>query len=117
MKPKYILESYDKILKEIKNPKIVLPNWDFTNNHVFHLFVIRTQTRDELQEYLLQNEIETMIHYPVAPHKQHAFQDWNDLSLPISEKIHEEVLSLPMSSILKDDEVSFIIDKINQWTL
>lgn len=105
-----------RYLAEIKNPKIVLPNWDFTNNHVFHLFVIRTQNRDELQEYLLQNEIETMIHYPIAPHKQKAFSEWNLLSFPITELIHNEVLSLPMSPVMTNDEVTKVIEKLNQWT-
>jgi dTDP-4-amino-4,6-dideoxygalactose transaminase len=105
-----------RYLTEIKNPKIVLPNWDFTNNHVFHLFVIRTQNRDELQRYLLQNEIETMIHYPIASHKQKAFTEWNSLSFPITEKIHNEVLSLPMSPVMINDEVTKVIEKLNQWT-
>ncbi|MCZ8198625.1 MAG: DegT/DnrJ/EryC1/StrS family aminotransferase [Flavobacterium sp.] len=105
-----------RYLTEIKNSKILLPNWDFTNNHVFHLFVIRTQNRDKLQEYLLQNEIETMIHYPIAPHKQKAFAQWNSLSFPISEQIHNEVLSLPMSPIMTNDEVTKVIEKLNQWT-
>lgn len=105
-----------RYLTEIKNPKMVLPNWDFTDNHVFHLFVIRTQNRDELQNYLLQNEIETMIHYPIAPHKQKAFMEWNSLSFPITEKIHNEVLSLPMSPVMTNDEVTKVIEKLNQWT-
>jgi dTDP-4-amino-4,6-dideoxygalactose transaminase len=104
-----------RYLTEIKNPKIVLPNWEFTNNHVFHLFVIRTQNRDELQEYLLQNEIETMIHYPIAPHKQKAFAEWNSLSFPITELIHNEVLSLPMSPVMTNDEVTKVIEKLNKW--
>ena len=104
-----------RYLAEIKNPKIVLPNWDFTNDHVFHLFVIRTQNRDELQEYLLQNEIETMIHYPIAPHKQKAFAEWNSLSFPITELIHNEVLSLPMSQVMTNDEVTKVIEKLNQF--
>lgn len=105
-----------RYLTEIKNPKIVLPNWDFTNNHVFHLFVIRTQNRDELQRYLIQNEIETMIHYPIAPHKQKAFAEWNSMSFPITEQIHNEVLSLPMSPVMTNDEVTKVIEKLNQWT-
>ena len=105
-----------RYLTEIKNPKIVLPNWDFTNNHVFHLFVIRTQNRDDLHEYLLKNEIETMIHYPIAPHKQKAFMEWNSLSFPVTEQIHNEVLSLPMSPVMTNDEVTKVIEKLNQWT-
>lgn len=103
-----------RYLTEIKNEKIILPFWDFSENHVFHLFIIRTQNRDDLQAYLLENGIQTMIHYPVPPHKQKAFPQWNNLSFPITEKIHNEVLSLPISPVLTDVEVSFIIEIINK---
>jgi dTDP-4-amino-4,6-dideoxygalactose transaminase len=87
---------------------------------VFHLFVIRTEKRGELQDYLKENGIETMIHYPVPPHKQKAFSPetsgWNNLSFPITEKIHNEVLSLPISPIMTVDEVDFVIQKLNLWT-
>lgn len=104
-----------RYLSEIKNDKIVLPNWDLTKNHVFHLFVIRTENRSDLQKYLLQNEIETMIHYPIAPHKQEALPDWNDLSFPVTEKIHDEVLSLPISPVMTDAEVNCLIEVLNRW--
>lgn len=101
----------------IKNDAIVLPHWDFSDNHVFHLFVIRTTKRKELQDYLLENNIQTLIHYPIAAHQQKAFQDWNKLSFPITEKIHQEVLSLPISPVMTNDEVDFVIKIVNQWTL
>jgi dTDP-4-amino-4,6-dideoxygalactose transaminase len=104
-----------RYIQEIKNPNIEIPFWDLSNNHVFHLFVIRTKNRQQLQDYLLENGIETLIHYPIAPHKQKAFAQWNHLSFPITEKIHEEVLSLPISPVLTDDEVSFVTQKLNQW--
>lgn len=104
-----------RYLTEIKNAKITLPYWDKTNNHVFHLFVIRTENREELQHYLRQNNIETLIHYPVPPYKQKALLDWNALSFPITEKIHNEVLSLPLSSVLSEDEVTDIITTLNQY--
>ena len=104
-----------RYLSEIKNDKIILPFWDFSTNHVFHLFVIRTSKRDHLQAYLAQNNIQTVIHYPVPPHKQKAFLEWNSSSYPITEKIHDEVLSLPMSPVLTEDEISFIIDVLNQY--
>ena len=63
------------------------------------------------QNYLKLNGIQTMIHYPIPPHKQKAFQEWNDLSFPITEKIHDEVLSLPMSPILTDDEIDKYLKK------
>ena len=109
---KTIVKRY---LAEIKNDKITLPYWDKSNNHVFHLFVIRTQNRHALQEYLKQHSIETLIHYPVAPHQQKALKEWNALSFPITEKIHEEVISLPLSPIMSDDEVDCIIKTINHY--
>ncbi|MGN7811289.1 DegT/DnrJ/EryC1/StrS family aminotransferase [Flavobacterium sp. 22076] len=104
-----------RYLNEIKNDKIELPFWDLSNNHVFHLFVIRTEKREKLQEYLAQHNIQTVIHYPVPPHKQKAFPDWNTLSFPITEKIHNEVLSLPMSPVLTESEVDFIVAVLNRY--
>jgi dTDP-4-amino-4,6-dideoxygalactose transaminase len=104
-----------RYLSEIKNSKIVLPTCENFENHVFHLFVIRTEKRGDLQDYLFKNGIETVIHYPIPPHKQNALQDYNHLSLPITEKIHEQVLSLPMSSVLTNDEISSIISTLNNY--
>nr|WP_315145888.1 DegT/DnrJ/EryC1/StrS family aminotransferase [uncultured Flavobacterium sp.] len=100
---------------DIKNDKIILPFWDFTDNNVFHLFVIRTENRDHLQQYLLENGIQTMVHYPIPPHHQKAFKEWNNLSFPITEKIHKQVLSLPISPMLTDDEVDFVVSILNQY--
>lgn len=111
-KRKAIAKRY---LSNIKNDKIALPFWDLSDNHVFHLFVIRTQKRDELQQYLLKNGIQTMIHYPVPPHKQKALMDWDNLTFPITEKVHNEILSLPMSPVLTIDEVDYIIAILNQY--
>ena len=105
-----------RYLSEIKNDNITLPFWDFSDNHVFHLFVIRTKKREDLQNYMKENGIETMIHYPVPPHLQKAFENWNHLSFPITEKIHNEVLSIPISPIMTEDEVDFVIRKLNLWT-
>ena len=104
-----------RYLSEIKNDKIVLPFWDGSENHVFHLFIIRTPNRQALQNYLKNNEIETMIHYPIPPHKQKALSNWNHLSFTITEKIHEEVLSIPMNATLTDDEIEYIILTLNRY--
>jgi len=104
-----------RYLSEINNEKIVLPFWDSTNNHVFHLFVIRSENRAELQQYLLDKGIQTLIHYPIPPHQQKAFKSLNNLSFPITEKIHKEVLSLPISPVLTMDEVDFIVSILNQY--
>jgi dTDP-4-amino-4,6-dideoxygalactose transaminase len=104
-----------RYLSEIKNNKIILPFWDLSDNHIFHLFVIRTQNRDDLQNYLAENNIETMIHYPIPPHQQKAFESWNNLSFPITEKVHNEVLSLPISPVMTMDEVSFVVAILNKY--
>lgn len=107
--------SAKRYLSEIKNDKITLPIWDLTENHVFHLFVIRTENREELQKYLLENGIKTIIHYPVPPHKQKAFSKIYNLSFPVTEQIHNEVLSLPMSPVLTEEEVGFIVEILNKY--
>jgi dTDP-4-amino-4,6-dideoxygalactose transaminase len=104
-----------RYLYEIKNDKITLPFWDLSNNHVFHLFVIRTQNRLHLQEYLHHNGIQTVIHYPIPPHKQKALLLWNHLSFPITQKIHDEVLSLPISPVLTMNEISYIVEILNRY--
>jgi dTDP-4-amino-4,6-dideoxygalactose transaminase len=105
-----------RYLAEIKNDKISLPFYDNSDNHVFHLFIIRTKNRVELQNYLAENGIQTQIHYPIPPHKQKAMSQFNDLSFPISERIHNEVLSLPISPVMNDEEVDFVVKTVNQWT-
>lgn len=103
-----------RFISEIKNPKITLPeNPQDEEEHVWHVFVIRTKERDALQNYLKEKGIQTIIHYPIPPHKQQAYKEMNDLSFPISEEMHNEVLSLPISSVLTDDEVNEIINVVN----
>jgi len=75
--------------------------------------VLRCKDRDALQNYLIEKGIQTIIHYPIPPHKQQAYKEMNDLSFPISEEMHNEVLSLPISSVLTDDEVNEIINVVN----
>lgn len=104
-----------KYLNSIVNPKIVLPVVENIDNHVFHLFVIRTENRNDLQQYLKENGIETLIHYPIPPHKQEAMKAFKHLSFPITEKIHNEVLSLPISPVLTDSEVDEIINTMNKY--
>lgn len=104
-----------RYLSEIINDKIILPTWDLSGNHVFHLFVVRTAERDKIQGYLKQNNVETVIHYPIPTHQQKAFAAWNSLTFPITEKIHHEVLSLPMSPVMTVDEVDYVITVLNQY--
>jgi dTDP-4-amino-4,6-dideoxygalactose transaminase len=108
-------EIAKRYLTEINNSKIILPFYDYSEAHVFHLFVIRTSDRKQLQEYLAKYTIQTLIHYPIAPHKQKALENYSHLSLPITEKIHHEVLSIPLSHVLTETEVSEIITRLNQY--
>ncbi|EDP75579.1 DegT/DnrJ/EryC1/StrS family aminotransferase [Hydrogenivirga sp. 128-5-R1-1] len=100
-------------LENIKNEKIVLPK--VVTDSVWHVFVIRTKERDKLQKYLQENEIQTLIHYPIPPHKQEAYKEWNDLSFPITEKIHKEVLSLPISPVMIEEEIKKVVKIVNEF--
>lgn len=105
-----------RFISEIKNPKIILPeNPKDENEHVWHVFVVRCNNRDVLQHYLTEKGIQTIIHYPIPPHQQEAYKELAHLSFPITEKMHKEVLSLPISSVITDQEVSDIIKTINNF--
>ena len=104
-----------KYIDGINNPKIQLPKIFDWNQHVFHIFPILCEQRDELQKYLTENDIGTNIHYPIPPHKQECYKEWNKLSLPVTEKIHEQELSLPMSPCLTDDQIQYVIDCLNRF--
>ncbi len=94
---------------------MILPIYNGGEDHVFHLFVIRTKDRNDLMEFLKANAIGCLIHYPVPPHKQQALKEYDHLSFPVSEKIHNEVLSLPMSPVMTDDEVTKVIEVLNNY--
>ena len=100
-------------LENIKNKNVILPV--VSTNSVWHLFVIRTQTRKELQKYLLDNKIQTLIHYPLPPHKQSAYKEWNNDTYPITEKMHDEVLSLPISGVQDLKDTRKIVQIINDF--
>lgn len=103
-------------IENIINPEIILPKEsDFLNIHVWHLFVIRHKKRDNLQQYLAENGVQTLIHYPIPPHKQKAYRELNKLIYPITENIHDEVLSLPISPILSAQEIQKITQLINAY--
>ena len=102
----------------IRNPLITLPSQPSDpQENVWHIYPIRTPERNRLREYLSQNGIETMIHYPVPPHKQQAYCEWNERSYPLSEQIHREILSLPISPVMTEDEVQRVIEVLNAFTL
>ena len=101
--------------EHITNPKIILPQAYDEKAHVWHVFVIRTKDREALKKHLEESGIQTNIHYPVPPHKQLAYKEWNGLSLPITELIHMEVISLPISPVLTDDEVKTVTEVCNAF--
>jgi dTDP-4-amino-4,6-dideoxygalactose transaminase len=102
-----------RYLSEITNPLIALPFVNDIEAHVFHIFVVRVENREEFQKYLMEHQIQTLIHYPIAPHKQEAMKEFKDLHLPITELIHKQVVSIPLNPSLSVDEQDFIIEKIN----
>jgi dTDP-4-amino-4,6-dideoxygalactose transaminase len=104
-----------RYLTEIINPKIILPNNDSIELDAWHLFVIRTEKREKFRSFLSENGIGTEVHYPIAPHKQLAYKEWQNLDLPITEKIHQQVVSLPLNTALSENEISCIIEKVNQY--
>jgi dTDP-4-amino-4,6-dideoxygalactose transaminase len=102
-------------LERIKNKLILLPEMPLEGQHVWHLFVVRTQYRDQLQRFLAQMDIETLIHYPIPPHQQIAYKQYANLSLPFTERLHSEVLSLPIGPTLSDEEVNTVINACNAF--
>ncbi|MCS4188219.1 DegT/DnrJ/EryC1/StrS family aminotransferase [Salinibacter ruber] len=131
-------EIAQQYLETIEHPDVTLPTvYDFSENapggngatpqdstsapvtavdsHVWHLFVIRHPDRDALRKYLEENGVDTIIHYPIPPHQQEAYSEWEDQSLPITETIHEEVLSLPMGPHLSEDEAATVSKFVNQY--
>ena len=106
----------EKYISEIKNPKILLPKFPKNaKEHVWHLFVIRTENRDNLYKYLSENKIQSLIHYPIPPHLQDAYKEYNHYVFPITEKIHSEVLSIPISPVLENSEINKIIKVLNSY--
>ena len=98
-------------INKVENPLIRIPQSD--RDCVWHIFPIFCEQRDQLQQYLAENGIETQIHYPIPPHKQKCYDHWNHLSLPITEQIHNEELSIPCHQALTDEEVATIIQALN----
>jgi dTDP-4-amino-4,6-dideoxygalactose transaminase len=103
-------------LSGIRNPKITLPELpEDLDGHVWHLFVIRCSDRNLLQAFLTAQGIQTLIHYPIPPHKQQAYCSLNELSLPVTELIHDQVLSLPISPVMETEAVETVIRVLNSY--
>jgi dTDP-4-amino-4,6-dideoxygalactose transaminase len=117
-------------LDNIKNPDIILPlkhkaqdsktgSYEINASNienVWHVFVIRNSKRDSLQKFLSENNIQTVIHYPIPPHKQIAYKEWNQKSFPITESIHNQVLSLPMSPLMEEEDIKRVVEVINNFS-
>jgi dTDP-4-amino-4,6-dideoxygalactose transaminase len=104
-----------RYLSEIKNPLCVLPNIVNEESHVWHLFVIRCNDRVGIQKHLQESGIQSLIHYPLAPHKQDAYKELCDLELPITERIHEQVFSLPIDPTMSETDISNVISAVNSY--
>ena len=109
------LEIAKRYLSEINNEKIILPFYDGLSSHVFYVFVVRVKNRNLFIDYLNSNGIDTLVHYPIAPHKQKALKDYSELILPITESLHDEVVSLPISPVMESDEVDQVIKIVNSF--
>ena len=107
-----IAEHY---LSSIKNAKLILPADANGDGHVWHLFVVRTERRDEFQRHLLDRGVETLIHYPLPPHRQRAYREWNAESYPVSEELHRSVLSLPVDISMSDPDLRQVVEACNSW--
>ena len=101
--------------ENIKNEKIILPTAYNEDSHVWHIFAVRTKERDKFQKYLVENEIQTIIHYPTPPHKQNAYKEWANLSYPITEEIHRTIISLPISPVMTDTEIQKVVEVVNNY--
>ena len=101
--------------ENINNSKIVLPKRIADKNNVYHLFPVFCEDRDNFQQYLKVSGIQTLIHYPIPPHKQECYKQWNNISFSITERIHNQELSLPMSPCLTIQEAEYVVKVINRW--
>ena len=122
VKLKYIQDDIDNrrkvadyYLNNIKNENIILPTVIEEEGHVWHLFVIRTKNRVKLQKYLLDNGIQTLIHYPIPIYKQKAYEEYENLNLPLTEQIHQEVLSLPIGEHISNMDLSYVVKVVNEF--
>lgn len=106
----------DYYTRNIRNERIVLPGLpEKRGMHVYYIYAIRTGNRASLMRYLADNGVQTLIHYPIPPHKQKAYREWCELSLPVTERIHREILSIPISPVMMKPEVERVADLLNGY--
>ena len=111
-KRRKIAEFY---LENIKNDKIILPKCKIKNHHVWHLFVIRCENRESLIQFLRKKKIESLIHYPIPAHKQEAYNELKKNNLPVTERLSNEILSIPLNPVLTQNEMDYIVSSINEF--
>jgi len=124
VKLKYLTEENEsrraiasQYLSRITNPKLILPRIVYeAAAHVWHIFAVRTEERDRFQKHMSAQGIETLIHYPIPPHKQVAYTEWADRTYPITEEIHTTILSLPLSPFMSEDSIQRVIDACNSFS-
>lgn len=102
-------------LENIKNDQVVLPKVLNEKGHVWHLFVVRVKDRVSFQKFMFENGVQTLIHYPIPPHKQEAYKNYKYLHLPITEKIHREVVSLPISPVMTEKDLETVVSAVNKY--
>lgn len=103
-------------LNNINNKHIVLPSVEEGPlSHVWHVFVVMTSLRSDFINHMTNNGVQTMIHYPIPPHKQEAYKEWSEIVFPISEKIHSEIVSLPISPVMDMEDVQRIVEVVNEY--
>ena len=100
--------------ENIKNPLVTLPILG-DKDEIWHVYPVRVKNRDNFQKYLTDKGVQTIIHYPIPPHKQQAYKEWNNLSFPITEQIHNEIISLPISQVMTDNEIKEMVEVVNQY--
>ena len=124
VKLKYIDEDNNRrkevaryYIENIKNEVVTLPDVQDWDAHVFHLFPVLCTQRDELQQHLKHHGVQTLIHYPIPPHRQIAYKEWSNKTFPVTEKIHAEELSLPISQVITDEELEIVVRAINSFNI
>lgn len=108
----------DRYLRGISNERLVMPvakAQALAEDNVWHVFVVRSDARADLQKHLQEKGVQTLIHYPIPPHRQQAYASFNDLQLPVTETIHDQILSLPMSPCMSEEQVAAVIDACNSF--
>lgn len=103
-------------LENIKSDKIILPNMPTNKKeHVWHLFVVRSANRNKVVQFLSESGIQTLVHYPIPPHRQNAYSIMSHLSLMLTDQIHNEVLSLPISPVMLETEINLVCQSLNRF--